>query len=64
MATTDLDALIEERDMYLARGRKDRAAECDRSIKALSGVVVEAAVEVPVVETADKPAPRTRKAKG
>lgn len=70
MATSEIEALTVERDAYLARGRKDRAAECDASLAAL-GVKVDPPVEAAVpargdVETAvpASPRPRGRKANG
>lgn len=78
MADTYAEALLIEREGYLARNRPDRVAQVDAELAKL-GVAVdddvpeapevddapEAAVEVPEVETAvaDKPKGRTRKSR-
>lgn len=68
MADTYAEALLIEREGYLARNRTDRVAQVDAELARL-GVAVggapEAAVEAPEVETAvaAKPKGRTRKAR-
>jgi len=63
VADTHAQALLIEREGYLARGLTARAAQVDAQLASL-GVAVEAAVDAPDVETAipAKPACRTRKA--
>lgn len=53
MTDSYVAALLVERDAYLARGRRDRAAQVDAELSRF-GVAVEAAVEPPAVETADE----------
>ena len=63
MAETYVQALIVERDGYLARGLKARAAEVDAEL-ARNGFAdsgPETAVTPPNVETAVPAKPRTRK---
>lgn len=58
---SEIEALLNERAGYLARGRKDRAAEVAAELKRL-GVAVEDASASPEVETADAAPKRPRKA--
>ncbi len=65
MADTHVEALLVEREGYLARDRPDRVAQVDAELAKL-GLAVEApeaAVALPEVETAvaAKPKGRTRK---
>lgn len=61
MSDPQIAALLVERDSYAARKLPGRVAEVDAALAAL-GHKTEKATEAPVVETAAKPAPRTRKA--
>jgi hypothetical protein len=54
--SSQVEALLFEREGYVRRGLTSRVAQVDAEIRRLGGVIVD---DTPVVETADRP---TRKA--
>lgn len=58
--STEVEALLIEREGYLRRGLRDRVAQVDAQL-AQFGFAVESASVQPAVETASRAKPRPRK---
>lgn len=58
--STNVEALLIEREGYRRRGLHDRVAQVDAQL-ALFGIAVETASVQPDTETASRPKPRARK---
>lgn len=56
-----IEALLRERDGYVARGLKDRVAEVDASLAALGHKAAPEKATAPQPSTATMPKPRGRK---